>query len=159
MTKKAGPLCEGLKTSDCRGKVIEKIKELGLLEKEEDLIHNVGYCERCKTVIEPLYSKQWFLKMKELAELAKRAIKNGSVKIHPQKWGDDLINWLNNIHDLNISRQLWWGHKIPIQGEEDILDTWFSSALWPFAVLGWPRTKPRGPAARLCFGRGWAPSP
>ena len=155
MTKKAGPLCEGLKTSDCRGKVIEKIKELGLLEKEEDLIHNVGYCERCKTVIEPLYSKQWFLKMKELAELAKRAIKNGSVKIHPQKWGDDLINWLNNIHDWNISRQLWWGHKIPIQGEEDILDTWFSSALWPFAVLGWPRTKPRGPAARLCFVRGW----
>jgi valyl-tRNA synthetase len=138
MTKDAGPICEGLKTDECRQKVVEKLKELGLLEKEEDLIHNIGHCERCGTAIEPLYSKQWFLKMKELAELAKKAVKNGSVKIHPQKWEDDIINWLADIRDWNISRQLWWGHKIPIKNEEDILDTWFSSALWPFAVLGWP---------------------
>ncbi len=136
MTKEAGSLCEGLKTLDCREKVIEKIKELGLLEKEEDLIHNIGHCERCGSIIEPLHSKQWFLKMKELAELAKKAIRNNSVIIHPKKWTEDFINWFDNIRDWNISRQLWWGHQIP--NSEDVLDTWFSSALWPFAVLGWP---------------------
>ena len=136
MTKEAGALCEGLSTKNCRQKVAEKLEELGLLEKTEDLMHNIGYCERCGTIIEPLYSKQWFLKMKGLAELAKKAVKNGSVKIHPEKWGSDIINWLDNIRDWNISRQLWWGHQIP--GSEDVLDTWFSSALWPFTVLGWP---------------------
>ncbi|MEK7659416.1 MAG: valine--tRNA ligase [Patescibacteria group bacterium] len=136
MTSQAGPLCEGLKTADCREKVLERLKELGLLEKTEDLIHNIGHCERCNTVIEPLYSKQWFLKMKELAEFAKKAVKNGSVKIHPEKWESPYLNWLENIRDWNISRQIWWGHPIP--DSEDVLDTWFSSALWPFAVLGWP---------------------
>ncbi len=140
MTKEAGPLCEGLKTSACRQKVVERLQELGLLEKIEDLTHSIGHCERCDTVIEPLYSKQWFLKMKKLAESAKKAVENKSVRIHPEKWGKDLINWLENVRDWNISRQLWWGHKIPIDGEEDVLDTWFSSALWPFAVLGWPDT-------------------
>lgn len=146
MTKEAGPLCERLTTKDCREKVVEKLKELNLLEKTEDLIHSVGHCERCGTIIEPLYSKQWFLKMstsgesaadeKGLAELAKKTIKNGSVKIHPERWKNDIMNWLNNIRDWNISRQLWIGHPIP--ESEDVLDTWFSAVLWPFAVLGWP---------------------
>ena len=138
MTKEAGPLCEGLSTSECRQRVVEKIKELGLLEKEENLLHGVGFCERCGTVIEPLYSKQWFLKMKELAEPAKKAIKSGAIKIRPEKWVAPCLAWLANIRDWNISRQIWWGHKIPIEGEEDVLDTWFSSALWPFAALFWP---------------------
>ena len=136
MTKEAGPLCEGLKTSDCRQKVVEELEKQGLLEKTEDLAHNVGHCERCGTTVEPLYSRQWFLKMKELAERAKKAIKDGKVKIYPDKWDSDIVGWLENIRDWNISRQLWWGHQIP--DSEDVLDTWFSSALWPFAVLGWP---------------------
>ncbi len=163
MTKEAGPLCEGLTTKECREKVVEKLKELGLLEKTEELIHNVGHCERCGTIIEPLYSKQWFLKMKDLAELTKKAIQSGSVRIYPERWESDLINWLNNIHDWNISRQIWLGHPIPTaipqqelpidqvdrgssmrsigtstSDSDDVLDTWFSAALWPFAVLGWP---------------------
>jgi len=136
MTKEAGSLCEGLETSDCRQKVVEKLEGLGLLEKTEDLSHSVGLCERCGTTIEPLYSKQWFLKMKELAELAKKAVKNSLVKIHPGKWVAPYMDWLENIRDWNISRQLWWGHQIP--DSDDVLDTWFSSALWPFAVLNWP---------------------
>ena len=139
MTKEAGLLCEGLTTKECREKVVEKLKEFGLLEKTEEIIHSVGHCERCGTIIEPLYSKQWFLKMKELAELAKKGIKGGSVRIHPEKWKGPYLNWLENIKDWNISRQLWWGHRIP--DSDDVLDTWFSSALWPFAVLGWPDTK------------------
>ncbi|MBI2003708.1 MAG: valine--tRNA ligase [Parcubacteria group bacterium] len=138
MTKEAGPLCEGLSTSECRQRVVEKIKELGLLEKEENLLHGVGFCERCGTVIEPLYSKQWFLKMKGLAEPAKKVIKNGAIKIRPEKWVAPYLAWLANIRDWNISRQIWWGHKIPVDGEKDVLDTWFSSALWPFAALFWP---------------------
>ncbi len=135
MTKEAGAICEGLKTADCREKVLEKLGGLGLLEKTEELTHNIGHCERCDSIIEPLYSKQWFLKMKELAELAKKAVKTGLVQIRPEKWEGPYLNWLENIRDWNISRQLWWGHQIP--GSEDVLDTWFSSALWPFAVLGW----------------------
>ncbi|MBI4117325.1 MAG: valine--tRNA ligase [Parcubacteria group bacterium] len=136
MTREAGPLCEGLKTADCREKVLEKLQELGLLEKTEDLIHNLGHCERCGALIEPLYSKQWFLKMKELAESAKKAVKTGLIQIRPEKWAGSYLDWLENIRDWNISRQLWWGHPIP--GSEDVLDTWFSSALWAFAALGWP---------------------
>ena len=138
MTKEAGPLCEGLKTSECRQKVVEELERLGLLEKTNDLDHNVGHCERCGTIVEPLYSKQWFLKMEELANQAKKAVRDGRVKLHPEKWDGPYLTWLENIRDWNISRQLWWGHKIPIEGENDVLDTWFSSALWPFAVLGWP---------------------
>ncbi len=136
MTKEAGLICEGLKTSECREKVIEELQKLGLLEKTEDLIHSLGHCERCNSIIEPLYSEQWFLKMKELAESAKKAVKNGRVKIHPEKWVGPYMVWLDNIRDWNISRQIWWGHQIP--DSNDVLDTWFSSALWPFAVLGWP---------------------
>ena len=139
MTVDAG-ICAGLSVNECRTKVIEILKTEGLLEKEENYLHNVGVCERCKTVIEPLISKQWFLSMKELAESAIKAAQKNEIKFIPSTRKDIFINWFNNIKDWNISRQLWWGHRIPIQGEEDVLDTWFSSALWPFATLGWPES-------------------
>ncbi|KKS44056.1 hypothetical protein A2567_02455 [Candidatus Azambacteria bacterium RIFOXYD1_FULL_42_11] len=139
MTAEAGKICEGFKAGECREKVIEKLGELGLLQKIEDYTHNVAYCERCSAKIEPRLSKQWFLKMSELAKLAIGAIKNKETIIIPKKWERVLIDRLKNERDWNISRQLWWGHKIPIEGENDVLDTWFSSALWPFATLGWPK--------------------
>jgi len=177
MTSNAGQICNGLTIFECRQKVVEKLKELNLLEKVEDFSHNVGYCERCGTIIEPLISKQWFLKMKPLAKLAKKALAKGLVKFYPNKWEKPYIKWLDNIRDWNISRQIWWGHRLPIwfhepicmpkpekekemgkcikiiasekepkckycnakyKQSEDVLDTWFSSALWPFAVFYWP---------------------
>ena len=138
MNQNAGKRYEGLKVSEARKKIIKDLEELGLLEKIEDYNHNVGRCDRCDSVIEPLPSNQWFLKVFELAKLAKEAIKKGEVKFYPDRWNEISLRWLENMRDWNISRQLWWGHKIPIQGENDVLDTWFSSALWPFAVLGWP---------------------
>jgi len=141
MNENAGIRYQGLKTSQAREKIAEDLQILGLIEKVEDYEHNVGRCDRCNSVIEPLPSKQWFLKMKDLAEMALKAVKDGKVKIHPERWVSPYENWLKNIRDWNISRQLWWGHKIPIDGETDVLDTWFSSALWPFATLGWPDSK------------------
>ena len=138
MTDEAGQLYAGLKIKDCREKVAEELKNQNLIEKEEDYTHNVAVCYRCGTVIEPLPSLQWFLKMDELAKLAIKAVKNGEVKFHPATWEKVYLDWLENIRDWNISRQIWWGHKVPIDGETDVLDTWFSSALWPFATLGWP---------------------
>ncbi len=138
MNENAGVRYEGLKTSQAREKIVSDLQELELIEKIEDYEHNVGRCDRCNSVIEPLPSKQWFLKMKELAEMALKAVQEGDVKIHPDRWVGPYKHWLKNIRDWNISRQLWWGHKIPIEGEEDVLDTWFSSALWPFTTLGWP---------------------
>jgi len=138
MTEKAGKLCEGLKVKDCREKVVEELKKLDLIEKEEDYSHNVSLCYRCNNIIEPQPSLQWFVKMDDLAKLAIKAVKDGEVKFHPKNWEKVYLNWLENIHDWNISRQIWWGHKVPIEGEDDVLDTWFSSALWPFAILGWP---------------------
>ncbi|TRZ64428.1 MAG: valine--tRNA ligase [Spirochaetia bacterium] len=137
MVPEAGAICEGLKISKCREKVIEKLKELGLLEKEEPYKHNVAVCYRCDTIIEPLPSLQWFLKMDNLAKMAIDEVKSGRIKFHPQKWEGVYLNWLENVKDWCVSRQIWWGHKVPIEGEEDVLDTWFSSALWPFATLGW----------------------
>lgn len=129
----------GKKFSEVRELVIAKLKDLNLIEKEEDFTHNVAKCYRCGKTIEPLLSKQWFLKMKPLAEKAIKAIENGEVRYHPEKWSKVSLDWLYNVKDWCISRQIWWGHKVPIEGSEDTFDTWFSSALWPFASLGWPR--------------------
>ena len=138
MNTDAGLRYAGLKTAEAREKISADLEALGLLEKVEDYEHNVGRCERCNSVIEPLPSKQWFLRMKELAQLAVKAIEEKQIKIAPERWIGPYKNWLENIRDWNISRQLWWGHKIPLEGEEDVLDTWFSSAIWPLATLGWP---------------------
>lgn len=126
---------DGLKIKEAREKVIEKIKELGFLEKEEEFTHNVAKCYRCGSTIEPMLSKQWFLKMKPLAEKAMAAIKKDDLAYFPPRWKDISLDWLENIKDWCISRQIWWGHRIPIEGSEDTFDTWFSSALWPMAAL------------------------
>ena len=137
MTKEAGQY-EGLKAKEAREKIVEWLKEENLLEKEEDITNNLSVCYRCNREIEPQPSKQWFLKMSELIKPALEAIKNDEIKITPDRWKKVYIDWMDNIRDWCISRQIWWGHTIPIEGETDVLDTWFSSALWPFATLGWP---------------------
>ena len=147
----------GLDRFEARDKVISKLKELDLLEKIEEYVHNVGYSERTDVVVEPRLSNQWFLKMKELAEPALKVVENKEINFHPERWTKIYNHWLNNITDWCISRQLWWGHRIPVwyKGDEvycgenppkgdgwiqdpDVLDTWFSSWIWPFATLGWP---------------------
>jgi valyl-tRNA synthetase len=138
MTDEAAP-CERLSVKKCREKILSILKDSGLLEKEKDYVHNVGVCERCKTIIEPLISEQWFLSMKELSKLAINAAQKNKIKFIPSTRKKIFINWFKNVKDWNISRQLWWGHKIPLKEEEDVLDTWFSSALWSFATLGWPQ--------------------
>jgi len=148
---------KGLDRFEARKKVVEEFKSLGLLEKIEDYEHSVGHSERTEAVVEPYLSKQWFVKMQPLAEPALDVVKNGKVKIYPERWVKTYNHWMENIKDWCISRQLWWGHRIPIwyKGDEkycgltkpegddwvqdpDVLDTWFSSWLWPFATLGWP---------------------
>ncbi len=138
MTKNVPLPYQGLKVSAARQKVVEDLKKLNLLEKIEDYTHQVPKCYRCATTIELILSLQWFLKMDYLAKSAIKAVKSGKVKFIPKKWEKIYLDWLNNIKDWCISRQLWWGHKIPFEGVDDVLDTWFSSALWPFATLGWP---------------------
>lgn len=133
-----GPEFDGLKILEAREKVVEKFKELGLLEKEEELVHNVAKCYRCGSTIEPLLSKQWFLKMKPFADKALKAINSGEVQYYPENWKGVAVNWLENVRDWCVSRQIWWGHPVPIEGSTDTFDTWFSAALWPFATLGWP---------------------
>ena len=137
MTENAGRYAI-FKVTEAREKIIADLETAGLLEKTENYEHNIGRCDRCNTTIEQLPSDQWFLKVSELAKLAKEAILKKEVSIEPKSWEKIALQWLENMKDWNISRQLWWGHKIPIEGEEDVLDTWFSSALWPFATLGWP---------------------
>lgn len=134
----AAKICEGLNTSECREKVIVELEKLGLVEKMEDFTHNVSHCYRCNKVIEQILSKQWFVKMNELAKKALEAVRAGKIKIHPQNFEKIYFDWLENTKDWCVSRQIWWGHKIPLDGVNDVLDTWFSSALWPFATLGWP---------------------
>ncbi len=138
MTALAGARYRSMRVSAAREQIVKDLTVLGLMEKTEDYQHNIGRCDRCDSVIEPMPSKQWFLKMDELAKLTIQALDNGEVTLRPTRWQEPLKKWLENIRDWNISRQLWWGHKIPIPGEDDVLDTWFSSALWPMAVLGWP---------------------
>ena len=137
MTKES-KICEGLSTLECRDKVVAELENKNLIEKVEDYENSTPHCSRCNTLIQPMPSKQWFLKMDGLAKEAIKAVKTGKVKFIPKNFEKIYFNWLNNIKDWCISRQLWWGHKIPIKGETDVLDTWFSSALWPFATLGWP---------------------
>jgi len=159
------PEYKGMDLLEAREKIVEKLKEIGALVKEEEYTHNVGKCERCKNTIEPKISEQWFVKMKPLAEPAIKAVRNGDVKFVPKRYEKTYFNWLENIQDWCISRQLWWGHRIPayyceecghinvaktvpekcekcgcthLKQDEDTLDTWFSSALWPFSTLGWP---------------------
>ncbi len=155
---------EGMDRYDARKAMIKDLEDLGLLVKVEDHTHNVGECYRCSTVVEPIISKQWFVKMKPLAKPAIDAVKNGETKFVPEHFEKVYFHWLENIRDWCISRQLWWGHRIPafycddcnemvvtkddhatcpkcgkeMRQDPDTLDTWFSSALWPFSTLGWP---------------------
>ncbi|MCC6290577.1 class I tRNA ligase family protein [Candidatus Nomurabacteria bacterium] len=125
----------GMKINEAREKIVAKLKSKGLLEREESLTHNVAKCYRCNSTVEPLLSEQWFLKMKPLAERALAAIEKGEVKYHPERWREIAREWLLGIRDWCISRQIWWGHKIPVDGSEDTFDTWFSSALWSMEVV------------------------
>ncbi len=129
----------GLKAMEAREKVLANLQAQGYLIKIEDYTHQVPRCYRCNTTVELIPSLQWFLKMQELAKLASKPVKSGKIKFHPESFEKPYLVWLENVKDWCISRQIWWGHKIPIDGEEDVLDTWFSSALWPFATLGWPQ--------------------
>ena len=159
------PEVKGMKAIEARKIIVKKLEELGALVSIEDYTHNVGKCERCKTTIEPRISEQWFVKMKELAKTAIEAVKKDDVKFVPKRYEKTYFNWMENIQDWCISRQLWWGHQIPayyceecghinvaksapnkcekcgsdkLHQDPDTLDTWFSSALWPFSTLGWP---------------------
>ena len=159
------PEVKGMKAIEARKTIVKKLEELGALVSIEDYTHNVGKCERCKTTIEPRISEQWFVKMKELAKPAIEAVKKDDVKFVPKRYEKTYFNWMENIQDWCISRQLWWGHQIPayyceecghinvaksapnkcekcgsdkLHQDPDTLDTWFSSALWPFSTLGWP---------------------
>ena len=154
---------EGLDILTARRKIVERLKELDLIEKIEDYTHNVAYCEKSDAIIEPYLSDQWFVSMKKLAEPAKKVVEEGRIKFHPERWTKTYFHWMNNIRDWCISRQLWWGHQIPIwyhneTGEiycdinppddienwaqdPDVLDTWFSSWLWPFSVFGWDNSE------------------
>ena len=154
----------GMDRYACRKALVKDLEEQGYLVKTEPHDHNVGTCYRCGTTVEPLTSDQWFVKMKPLAAPAIEAVENGSVRFVPERFSKNYFNWMNNILDWCISRQLWWGHRIPafycdgcgnmevskeditvcpkcggkLRQDEDVLDTWFSSALWPFSTLGWP---------------------
>jgi valyl-tRNA synthetase len=156
INENGGPFA-GMEREEARKAVAGRLDEVGLLGEVRDYPHRVGHCDRCGAVIEPWLSEQWWCSMKELAEPAIRALKNKDITVYPDSWRRETIRWLENIHDWNVSRQLWWGHRIPVwygpEGEvvaskespgdgfeqdKDILDTWFSSQLWPFATLGWP---------------------
>jgi valyl-tRNA synthetase len=148
---------EGLSREEARKAIADRLGELGLLGEVKEYVHRVGHCDRCGTVIEPWLSEQWWVAMRELAEPAIEALKSGDITVYPDTWRRESIRWLENLQDWNVSRQLWWGQRIPIwygpdgdtvaskespgegyEQDPDILDTWFSSALWPIATMGWP---------------------
>ncbi|MBZ9572992.1 valine--tRNA ligase [Patescibacteria group bacterium] len=142
ITKNAPPPYQELKISEARKKIIEDLKKLNFLEKEKNYELSIPKCYRCDTTIEIIPSKQWFLKIDKLAKKAIDVARKNKIKFIPPSRKKIYLSWFDQIRDWCISRQIWWGHKIPIKGVEDVLDTWFSSALWPFATLGWPkRTK------------------
>ena len=165
MTAEAGEEFKGLDRFECREKVLSRLEEMRLLEKIEDYQHSVGHCYRCQTVIEPHLSWQWFVRVEPLAKEAIRVVEDKKIEFIPPNWAKTYFEWMYNIHDWCISRQLWWGHRIPawycshcnhimvamrapqkcekcngskLRQDEDVLDTWFSSALWPFVTMGWP---------------------
>lgn len=169
ITDVAGDEFKGLKLADARKKTVEKLQELGQMEKIEPYTHSVCHCYRCKTPIEPMVTEQWFVKMSELVKPAIKCVEDGSLKIYPKRFEKNYFHWLRNIRDWCISRQLWTGHRIPIYyckdcgnimasktkvevcekcgskntyQDPDVLDTWFSSALWPMTTLGWPEKTP-----------------
>ena len=164
-----GGVYKGLDRYEARKKVVADLEALGLLLKVEKHVHSVGHCYRCSTVVEPYLSKQWFVKIKPLADDAIKVVEEGKIKFVPKNWEKTYFEWMYNIRDWCISRQLWWGHRIPafycddcshitvsmedpdkcgkcgstnIRQDEDVLDTWFSSALWPFSTMGWPDDTP-----------------
>ncbi|HOL49455.1 MAG TPA: valine--tRNA ligase, partial [bacterium] len=165
MNENAG-IFKGLDRFECRRKIIEHLQEQKLIEKIEPYSHRIGHCYRCDTLIEPYISRQWFVDMKKLAEPAIKVVLDGGLKFYPERWTKIYLQWLYNIQDWCISRQIWWGHRIPVWycsnsdcppvvsistprecpccngrnfvQDDDVLDTWFSSWLWPFAVFGWP---------------------
>jgi valyl-tRNA synthetase len=139
ISKKAPSRYRGLKILEARKKVIDDLKKEKRIKKTESFIHRVPYCYRCKTRIEFIPSKQWFLKMDKLAKLAEAPVRKGKIRFYPKRFEKIYLDWLKKVRDWCISRQIWWGHKIPLPKQSDVLDTWFSSALWPFATLGWPR--------------------
>lgn len=139
MTGKIPLKYRGLDRFEAREEVIKDLRREKILVKIEPLIHKIPFCYRCGEIIEPLISRQWFISMKKLALPAIKAVKEGKIEFVPERYKKVYLRWMKNIRDWCISRQIWWGHKIPIKGEEDVLDTWFSSALWPFASLRWPR--------------------
>ena len=163
------PKYEGMDRLTARKAIVEDLEKLGALVKTENYSHNVGKCYRCHETVEPAVSKQWFMKMKELAKPANEAVRSGEMKFIPERFDKIYFSWMDNVKDWCISRQLWWGHRIPayyceecgemtvseedvttcpkcgsynMHQDEDTLDTWFSSALWPFATLGWPDDTP-----------------
>ncbi|MHB0876168.1 MAG: valine--tRNA ligase [Anaerolineae bacterium] len=165
MSEAAGSRFAGLDRLEARKIVLETLKEEGLLSRVEDLVHAVGHCQRCSTVAEPRISLQWFLRIQPLADRAIESVREGRVRIVPERFEHEYFHWMENIRDWCISRQLWWGHRIPVwycrdcesvtvsvddpgtcskcgssnvEQDQDVLDTWFSSGLWPFSTLGWP---------------------
>ena len=164
MTEAAGAEFAGLDRFDARKKVVDLLRDSGALRDVKDYTHSIGIHGKCENVIEPMISRQWFVKIEPLAKPAINAVRSGTIKILPQSWEATYFNWMENIHDWTISRQIWWGHRIPafycanghltvsvddpttcpqcgsnaITQETDVLDTWFSSGLWPFSTMGWP---------------------
>jgi valyl-tRNA synthetase len=168
MNENAGAY-QGMERDDARRQIIEDLRAQGLLEKVEPHHHNVGVCSRCDTVVEPMLSEQWFVRVREMAERSMAAVRDGRTTFFPKRWEKTFFEWMENVHDWCISRQLWWGHRIPafrcdrcdhltvaeerppkceecggtdLVQDDDVLDTWFSSGLWPFSTLGWPDETP-----------------